>query len=148
MLRVLCTKHYPPSLPKQAKANSIIFFLSKHKQRNYFSFSTPFHFFPIFLKQRSDHWATQVPLHRTPQKHIVPQYPICHFCKQLEIFQSQGFRRAKIFIFIPSKQSTKYSSHPAVASSFHFLSSKVKGKIPFHVTRKGVQRHPHYIRTT
>ena len=72
----------PHPTPKQAKAKAKanskqFFFTSKHQQRNYFSFSTPFLFFSIFFsKQRSDHWATQVPLHTTPQKHIVPQYPI------------------------------------------------------------------------
>ena len=69
----------PPSKQKQKQKQiqSNFFITSKHQQRNYFSFSTPFpFFFNSFSKQRSDHWATQVPLHPTPQKHIVPQYPI------------------------------------------------------------------------
>ena len=77
-----CTKHYPHPTPKQAKAKAKanskqIFFTSKHQQRNnFFLNSFPFFFSIFFQKQMSYPWATQVPLHTTPQKHIVPQYPI------------------------------------------------------------------------
>ena len=68
----------PPSKQKQKQ---------KQIQSNFFHKQTPtkellffFNSFSIFFnsfsKQRSDHWATQVPLHPIPQKHIVPQYPI------------------------------------------------------------------------
>ena len=66
----------PHPTPKQAKAKA------KANSKQFFSQANTnkgtifLNFFSFFSKHRSDHWATQVPLHPTTQKHIVPQYPI------------------------------------------------------------------------
>ena len=107
----------PPTPPprkqkqKQKQIQSNFFITSKHQQRNYFSFSTPFHFFQFFFKNKG---VTTGPLKfLCTQLHKNTLYPRTPYDIFVNIgsFPKSRLSQSKNFPFHPFKANQiKYSS--------------------------------------